>query len=111
MSDSPRIAVHTQVSLQYALATANGTVIRQAHEKPIQYIHGCGLLFDKLESALEGHQVGDTLIGHEEHGIVKLDANHPLAGEALVFEIAVQAVRTATAAEIEQAKTIDITRT
>lgn len=154
MTDSPRISSHTLVSLQYALTTANGAVIRQAHEKPIQYVHGCGLLFRKLEAALEGRQVGEvvraklladdafgrrnpdlvhevqrdelppgeelqvggTLIGHDEqgnpinfriisldNGVVKLDANHPLAGETLIFELEIQAVRSASEAEIEQA--------
>ena len=148
MTDSPRISTHTLVSLQYALTTANGAVIRQAHEKPIQYVHGCGLLFRKLEAALEGRQVGEvvraklladdafgrrnpdlvhevqreelqvggTLIGHDEqgnpinfriisldNGVVKLDANHPLAGETLIFELEIQAVRSASEAEIEQA--------
>lgn len=60
--------------------------------------------------------VGKTLIGHDdagnavgfritaiEDGLVKLDANHPLAGETLIFEIEIQDVRPASAVEIETA--------
>lgn len=61
--------------------------------------------------------VGRTLTGHDEagnavgfritaieDGLVKLDANHPLAGETLIFEIEIQEVRPASAAEIETAQ-------
>lgn len=60
--------------------------------------------------------VGRTLVGHDESGnavgfritavedgLVKLDANHPLAGETLIFEIEIQDIRPANAAEIESA--------
>lgn len=150
-----RIGAHTHVSMQYSLTTGTGALIRAASGKPpIQYVHGCGNLFPKLEGALEGRGVGDivrvrllpddafgrrdtellhevpvdalppgedlapgnTLVGQDEHGqsisfritaiedgIVKLDANHPLAGETLIFEVEIQSVREATPAEIEQA--------
>lgn len=152
-----RIGMHTHVSMQYSLTTGGGTLIRAASGKPpIQYVHGCGNLFPKLESALEGHGVGDvvrvrllpddafgrrdtdllhevpvdalppgenlavgnTLVGQDEQGqaisfritaiegdAVKLDANHPLAGETLVFEVEIQALRAASPAEIESAQT------
>lgn len=67
--------------------------------------------------------VGNTLIGHDdagnavsfritaiEDGMLKLDANHPLAGETLIFEIEVQEIRSATAAEIETAISAGQTR-
>lgn len=150
-----RIGTHSLVSLQYSLSTGSGARIRAASGKPpIQYVHGCGNLFPKLESALEGHGVGDivrarllpddafgrrdtellhevpvdalppgedlavgnTLVGQDEQGqeigfritaiedgMVKLDANHPLAGETLIFEVEIQGVRAATPEEIEQA--------
>lgn len=150
-----RIGMHKQVSLQYSLTTGSGALIRAASGKPpIQYVHGCGNLFPKLENALEGHGVGDvvrvrllpddafgrrdtellhevpidalppgenlavgnTLVGQDEqgqavsfritaieNGVVKLDANHPLAGETLIFEVEIQALRDASPAEIEQA--------
>lgn len=157
-----RIGMHTHVSMQYSLTTGGGTLIRAASGKPpIQYVHGCGNLFPKLENALEGHGVGDvvrvrllpddafgrrdtellhevpvdalppgetlavgnTLVGQDEQGqavgfritaiedgVVKLDANHPLAGETLVFEVEIQALRAASPAEIEQARSRDAQR-
>lgn len=64
----------------------------------------------------ENISVGATLTGHDDagnavqfrivsidDGVLKLDANHPLAGETLVFEIEIQAVRPASAAEIAAA--------
>lgn len=151
-----RIGTHKHVSMQYSLTTGGGTLIRAASGKPpIQYVHGCGNLFPRLESALEGHGVGDivrvrllpddafgrrdtellhevpvdalpagenltpgnTLVGEDdqghsvafritaiEHDVVKLDANHPLAGETLIFEVEIHEVRDASAAEIAQAQ-------
>lgn len=70
---------------------------------------------DALPSG-EDIAVGRTLIGHDdagnavtfritaiEDGLVKLDANHPLAGETLIFEIEIQEIRPANAVEIETA--------
>jgi FKBP-type peptidyl-prolyl cis-trans isomerase SlyD len=61
-------------------------------------------------------EVGGSLVGQDEQGqsitfrvtaiedgLLKLDANHPLAGETLVFEIEIQDIRDATAQEIAQA--------
>lgn len=155
MTDN-RIGIHTHVSMQYSLSTDSGALIRAASGKPpVHYVHGCGNLFPKLESALEGHGVGDivrvrllpddafgrrdtellhevpigalppgenlavgnSLVGQDEQGqtvsfritaieggVIKLDANHPLAGETLIFEVEIQALREASAAEIEQAQ-------
>lgn len=156
MSTAPRISSHQRVTLQYSLTTGNGTVIRAATAKAVQYVHGCGSLFPKLESELEGHGIGDvvrvrllpddafgrrdtellqevpidalppgeavavgkTLTGHDEagnavefritaieEGLLKLDANHPLAGETLIFEMEIQDIRPASTAEIETAST------
>ena len=52
---------HAIVSMQHALATADGIVIREATARPIRYIQGCGTLLPKLEAALEGHRVGDLV--------------------------------------------------
>jgi len=40
-------------------------------------------------------------------GIAHLDGNHPLAGQSLVFEIEIQAIRNASAEEISQGKVLD----
>ena len=60
---------------------------------------------------------GRTLVGQDEDGnavnfrvtaiddgIIKLDANHPLAGETLIFEVEIQSIQNATPAEIAEAK-------
>ena len=39
-----------------------------------------------------------------EEGIVCLDGNHPLAGQSLIFEVEIQAIRDATAEEIRECK-------
>ncbi|MEJ2685801.1 MAG: peptidylprolyl isomerase [Gammaproteobacteria bacterium] len=49
------------VSMQYSLTTADGVVVRTAEEEPIRYVHGHGMLFPKLETALEGHRPGDVV--------------------------------------------------
>lgn len=61
-------------------------------------------------------KVGGTLVGRDEHeqavtfritaidgDRLTLDANHPLAGETLIFEIEVQDIHPANPQEIEQA--------
>jgi len=65
-------------------------------------------------------QVGGNVVGSDENGqevrftvteirddIAHLDANHPLAGQTLIFEIEIQAVRPATAAEIAAGRVLD----
>lgn len=39
---------------------------------------------------------------------MKLDANHPLAGETLIFEMEIQAIRDADNTEIAQAEAIGL---
>ena len=138
--------------MQYSLTNSQGVVVRDAGEVPVTYLHGAGVLFPKLERALEQHVVGDivtvrllpddafgkrnvdllcevpldefppgetieiggSIVGKSEDGvetgftvtdirdtIAYLDGNHPLAGQSLVFEVEVQAIRNASDAEIE----------
>jgi len=142
---------HAIVSMQYALATADGIVIREATERPIRYIQACGTLLPKVEAALEGHRVGDLVrvrllpndafgkrdpdLVHEvsleelppgerievggqivgtrdsgeqvtfrvidvADGIVKLDGDHPLAGQTLIFEVEIQGIERASEEQI-----------
>lgn len=137
--------------MQYSLTNAQGVVIRDASQAPVTYLHGAGVLFSKLEQALEQHAVGDiitvrllpddafgkrdvgllhevplaelppgetievggNIVGTDEEGreinftvteivnrVVRLDGNHPLAGQSLVFEIEIQHIRDASEEEI-----------
>ena len=65
-------------------------------------------------------KVGGSVVGKNENGeevrfevadirdgVAHLDGNHPLAGQSLVFEIEIQAVRKATAEEISSGRVID----
>jgi FKBP-type peptidyl-prolyl cis-trans isomerase SlyD len=42
-----------------------------------------------------------------QDGIASLDGNHPLAGQSLIFEVEIQAIRDATAEEIREGKVRD----
>ena len=157
MSKPETIGRHKVVSMQYSLTNTDGVVVRKATGAPVTYLHGAGLLFPKLENALESHTIGDIVtarllpddafgkrniellhqipldelpsednievgskvVGTDEdgnevtftvagidEGIASLDGNHPFAGQSLVFEIEIQAVRDATEEEIRQQKVI-----
>jgi FKBP-type peptidyl-prolyl cis-trans isomerase SlyD len=47
------------------------------------------------------------VVAEIRNGVAHLDGNHPLAGQSLVFEVEVQAVRKATAEEISSGRVID----
>lgn len=47
--------------MQYSLTNSQGVVVRDAGEAPVTYLHGAGILFPKLEEALEQHVVGDIV--------------------------------------------------
>ena len=53
----------------------------------------------------DGNEVTFIVTGIEE-GIASLDGNHPFAGQSLVFEVEIQAIRDATEEEIRQQKVI-----
>jgi FKBP-type peptidyl-prolyl cis-trans isomerase SlyD len=68
----------------------------------------------------EDIRIGGSVVGKDEHGgeirftvadirdnVAHLDGNHPLAGQSLVFEIEVQAVRPASAEEISSGRVLD----
>lgn len=52
----------------------------------------------------DGNEITFTVTAIED-GIVSLDGNHPLAGQALIFEVEIQAIRDATTEEIREGKT------
>ena len=51
----------------------------------------------------DGNEIAFTVTTIAE-GIVSLDGNHPLAGQSLIFEVEIQAIRDATTEEIRQGK-------
>ena len=158
MKDSRTVGRNKIVTLQYSLTSATGVVVREAGSTPINYLHGTGKLFPKLEQELENHSIGDIVVtrllpddafgkrnldlvqevpldafppgemievggqvvgaaedGTEvafsiteiRDGIARLDGNHPLAGQSLVFEVEIQGVRDATDEEIRLGKSVD----
>jgi len=68
----------------------------------------------------ENIEVGGQVVGAAEdgtevtftvtdirNGVARLDGNHPLAGQSLVFEVEIQDIRDATEAEMRLGKTLD----
>ncbi len=138
------------ISITYIIHDQQGDVFEYS-DLPIAYLHGSGSdLFDKIESALDGRQVGDKIEvelspadGFGEHkadltftddvenvpeelhqvgqqfeaqnakgevmnftvtGIngdkLTVDANHPLAGQAVKFTVTIKEIRDATEEEL-----------
>ena len=158
MSEPQHITDGKVVTMQYALTNAQGVSVREASGTAVSYLHGAGILFDKLEQALTAHTIGDIVTvrllpddafgkrdiellhevaldefppgenihvggkvtGHNENGepvdfmvtdirdgIAHLDGNHPLAGQTLVFEVEIQAIRDASSEELAQGKVLE----
>jgi FKBP-type peptidyl-prolyl cis-trans isomerase SlyD len=158
MTGRQQITSNKVVTMMYSLANSQGVVIRDAARPAVKYLHGSGMLFPRLEQALENHRVGDivsvkllpddafgkrkvellcqvplhefprdehvevggSVVGKSEDGeeirfavtdirdgMAHLDGNHPLAGQSLVFEVEVRAIRDATSEEISQGKVLD----
>ncbi len=90
---------------QFTLAVPAAEAYGEYDEDLVQKVPG--ELFDGMEVAEGDSFVADTDDGHRPvtvvevgEDFVKVDANHPLAGMNLNFEVAVKAVRAATAEEI-----------
>jgi FKBP-type peptidyl-prolyl cis-trans isomerase SlyD len=79
----------------------------------------CQVLLEEFPPG-EHIQVGGSVVGRDANGgevrftvaeirdaVAHLDANHPLAGQTLIFEIEIQAVRTATSEEISLGKVLE----
>ncbi len=61
MADPINISANYWVTISYELTSAQGEPVEKADE-PIRYLHGgYGVLFEKLEAALEGKSVGDEV--------------------------------------------------
>jgi FKBP-type peptidyl-prolyl cis-trans isomerase SlyD len=61
MTDRQQITINTVITMQYSLANSQGVVIREATSPPVKYLHGSGMLFPKLEQALENRRIGDII--------------------------------------------------
>ena len=121
-----KIEKNTIVSLRYKLTDAQNNVIEEP-DSPMVYLHGGSEgTFPKIESLLDGQDVGSDADEESEDisasaddsddaddepliytvtdvadNQVVLDGNHPLAGMALRFWVQVEDVRAATEDEIE----------
>ena len=146
------------VAVSYELEVEGKIADKAGSEKPLEYIHGTGMLLPKFEAAVEGKEPGETfdfILSAEEgygeynpaykfdipkssfevEGILRedllrigniipmlngsgqviqgtiaaigeesvtMDFNHPMAGKTLHFTGKVEAVRDATAKELEE---------
>jgi FKBP-type peptidyl-prolyl cis-trans isomerase SlyD len=61
MTAKQYINPHKVITLQYSLHNDQGISVREAAGTPVKYLHGSGMLFPKLEQALEQHTVGDIV--------------------------------------------------
>jgi FKBP-type peptidyl-prolyl cis-trans isomerase SlyD len=139
------------VAIDYKLRSAEGEMLDESEDEPLEYLHGHGQIVPGLEAALEGAESGQTrkvvvkpsegygerddeavftvprsmfpadldiavgamYVGRDKQGEplpvtvleieadkVVVDANHPLAGHELHFEVTVREVRAATEEEL-----------
>lgn len=61
MKNNQQITRNKVVTMMYSLTSGQGVVIRDAARPPIRYLQGSGLLFPRLEQALENRRVGDIV--------------------------------------------------
>ena len=82
-----KIGRHAHVTVQYSLTTGRGVQVRDAGSRPIQYVHGCGALFARLEAALENRGTGDVvrvkLLPEDAFGRRDVDLVQEIARDAL----------------------------
>ena len=146
------ISENAAVLFHYTLTDEEGTQLDSSiNNQPLAYLHGHGHIIPGLENAMEGKQVGDTMVvtveaadayGERREEMVQkvprtsfpvetvevgqrfeaqtpngpmavviidtddetvtVDANHPLAGKALTFDVKIESVRQATEEELAQ---------
>lgn len=61
MTERQQITRNKVITMKYSLANSEGVVIREAARPAVKYLHGSGMLFPRLEQALENHRVGDVV--------------------------------------------------
>jgi FKBP-type peptidyl-prolyl cis-trans isomerase SlyD len=92
------------VTFHFTLKADDGEILDSTDGgEPYPILVGAGNFLPKVEEALMGKVAGDkiSVVVPPEEGVVVLSPNHPLAGETLHLDIAIVAVRAATAEEIE----------
>ena len=83
------------VSIHYTLTNDGGEILDTSDGgDPLSYLHGYGGMIPGLEKALEDRSAGDV------------NANHPMAGVALHFDVAIVSVRAATDEEIAEGRAV-----
>lgn len=148
---APSVQKNRVVSITYVLRNQKDEIY-EYNDMAVSYLHGVnGPLFPKIEQALEGHAVGDTISvklspaeGFGEHdaaltftddienvpsefrhigaeveaqndkgetmhfivtqitnGRLTVDANHPLAGQTVTFDVTIRDIRDATPDELQ----------
>ena len=98
-----KIENNTVVSIRYIMKTGEGEVLENIMDKqPTQYLHGTGNILPALESGLAGAQQGEnkSIILLMETGVGSTNQFH--------FDITIDEVRSATEAEIEQGKPVEV---
>jgi len=142
------------VAVSYVLRNTRGEVV-EIRDLPVEYVHGSGAdLFPKIEQALDGKSVGDSvsisltpdeafgardpgltftddignvppelrrigaqfeaqnsrgesrtfIVTRVDGGKVTVDANHPLAGQTVTFDVTVRNIREATPQEVQDGR-------
>ena len=86
-----QIAQDAVVLMNYTLTDDKGEKLDSSDGTPLPYLHGNGNLIPGLERELAGKSAGD---------MVTIDANHPLAGQNLNFDVEIVEVRAATEEEL-----------
>ena len=76
------------VKVHYTGKLKDGTIFDSSQDRePLEFVLGDGKMIKGFDVAVEGMKVGDDKSVHIDDTKITLDANHPLAGEDLVFEI------------------------
>lgn len=89
------------VSLHYTLRNGAGETLDTSQGgAPLEYLHGAGNIVPGLERGGAG-RVAPVWVAGIEGDQVRIDFNHPLAGETLHFHVSVVAVRDASPEELQ----------
>jgi FKBP-type peptidyl-prolyl cis-trans isomerase SlyD len=121
-----QVSMNTVVTMTYELKDADGVVL-ESSEQPVAYLHGgYDNIFPKVEEAMHGKNIGDTIelalepadafgeydaelvqiepasytVTNVADGKVVVDGNHPWAGQRIIFKATIKDVRSANQEEV-----------